>query len=92
MDRRDMERKILTTIQRIQELSGATKENITSDTCPIRDLSGFDSLRAIETSSLLESEFGCDLSDNVFISEDGKRGLRISEIVDRIERKLKEGE
>lgn len=91
MNRDELEKIVIAAIQKFQELSGENDKAITARTCPIKDLTNFDSLRGLEVSSQLAVDTGCDFSDNVFVSEDGTRALTISEIVLRVERKLEGG-
>ena len=77
--------KVIGVLQEIQTLSGRGNSPITSQTRPIGDLEGFDSLNGEEATVLLEAELGCELKENVFITENGRRrALTVDEIVSRL--------
>lgn len=86
MDRKDIQDLVTQGIRQIQEMSGReVLEDLTGDTCPIRDLDGFDSLCGAELGAILSRTISLPLDFNPCVSEDGRRALRIREIVDRIE-------
>ncbi|MDB6025128.1 MAG: hypothetical protein JWM68_1351 [Verrucomicrobiales bacterium] len=93
MDREEIVRVLMESIREVQELSGCEKAPIDLNTCPIRDLADFDSLRGAETAHFfmtkLKRQFSMGKDDNIFISEDGRRALRVSEITDRLVQLLK---
>ena len=86
MSRDEIFTKLKEAIYRVQEKSGEGVISIGKKTCPISDLPGFDSLRAVEAtvelSDLLGKEIGGDV--NLFVSEDGSRALKLYEIVNKI--------
>ena len=86
MTREDIEIKLLQAICQIQELSGHPDLEISVNTCPIKDLPDFDSLRGVEATVMLGSLLNCEIKGevNLFVSENGRSALRIHEIVDRI--------
>jgi hypothetical protein len=84
-----LEKRLIECLQHVQDLSGAESVGITADTCPIKDLPGFDSLRGVEATVYLSAELNIEIdtsdgSVNLFISEDGRRALRVREIGERI--------
>lgn len=88
MSRDEIFTKLKEAISKVQEKSGEGVISIGEGTCPIGDLPGFDSLRAVEVtvelSDLLGKEIGGDV--NLFISEDGSKALKLNKIVDKIYR------
>ena len=88
MTRKEILTKLEEAISNIQEKSGEDFTTIEEKTCPIGDLPGFDSLRAVEVTvelgDLLNKEIGGDV--NLFVSKDGSRALKLNEIVDKIYR------
>jgi len=82
-------RHLIETVAEVQELSGCASLEINANTCPIYDLDGFDSLRAVETTVLLAIKLKCEFKArkgevNLFVSKDGRRALRIEEAVSRL--------
>ena len=89
MDRNTIERELMEAVREVQELSGHAPVPIDKNTCPIKDLEHFDSLRGIETTSLLSMKLKCEFKTpkgeiNVFVSKDERRALTVGEIVDRL--------
>ena len=89
MDRTEILRCLVETVIEVQQLSGAEVLEITAETSPILDLDEFDSLRGVETTELLAAKLKCAFkggtgNENVFVSQDGRRALKIEEAVDRI--------
>ena len=89
MDRNDIERRLIETLHEVQDLSGCARADITAKSCPILDLEGFDSLRGVECTVLLaiklKREFKAGKGEvNVFVSKDGRRALKVQEIVNRL--------
>ena len=70
----------------VQEISGRAASNLGSDTRPIRDLTGFDSLSGIEATIELSELMGHKFPDdyNAFVSKDGRRALSVQEIAEEI--------
>jgi hypothetical protein len=93
----DLQATIIQVLQTVQHLGGHATQEIRSETVPLRDLQGFDSLTGVETTSLLAEQLGWDLSlegkrQNLFVSEDGKRVLTVTEIADRVRPLLEHAE
>jgi acyl carrier protein len=89
MDAVEIERRLFETIDEVQRLSGCAPLEITANTCPICDLDGFDSLRAVEVTILLATKLHCHFRApkgevNVFVSKDGRRALRVAEVINRL--------
>lgn len=86
MNREDIQTKLLQAIRQVQELSGYLDAVIDVNTCPIKDLPDFDSLRGVEATIMLGGLLNCEIKGdvNLFVSENGRRALQIREIVDRI--------
>jgi len=90
----ELEQHLIDTLREVQELSGAAPTAIDRRLCPIKDLEGFDSVRGEETTTLLgiklNREFRGDQDDvNLFVSKDGRRALKVHEIVDRLSALIK---
>lgn len=86
MDRKDIQDLVTKAIRQIQEVSGREiPENLTGDTCPLRDLDGFESICGVELCIILSKTIPLPLDFNPCVSEDGKRALRTREIVDRVQ-------
>ena len=85
MERESIQELVIKSIGQIQELSGReVPTNITGDTCPIRDLNGFDSLSGAELGAILSETIALPDNFNPCVSADGRRALRVRETVDRI--------
>jgi acyl carrier protein len=85
----ELQKRLIECLQEVQDLSGSEPTEITPDTCPIRDLPDFDSLRGVEATVYLSGKLKIKIEApqgevNVFISKDGRRALRVREVVDRI--------
>lgn len=89
MDRISIERELMEALREVQELSGHAPAPIDPNTCPINELEHFDSLRGVETTFLLSMKLKCEFKSpkgeiNLFVSKDGRRALKVGEIVDRL--------
>lgn len=89
MQRQDIEKHLIEAIREVQEMSGHVAVAIDLNTCPISDLENFDSLRGAETTTFLAIKLKCEFKSkkgevNPFISKDGRRALKVHEIVDRL--------
>ncbi len=90
-DRQTILNQLIETVTFVQEeISGNDPAEIDETTVPIKSLTGFDSLRGVETTLLLSEFLKIDLKPkkgetlNLFISTDGQRALTLSETADRI--------
>lgn len=84
-----LEELLKEALTEIQQLSGEEDAPIDYETCPITDLPGFDSLRGVEATCLVSAKLGKEIPTtdgqvNIFVSKDGKRALKVFEIVTRI--------
>lgn len=77
---------MLDLLKQVQEMSGRPSKELTETDAPIGGLAGFDSLNGIEVTILLASSLKCEIPGdaNLFISEDGRKALTISEAAKRI--------
>jgi acyl carrier protein len=83
MDRNELFQTVKTLLTQIQEMSGREVPEINTNTVPIKDLPGFDSLIGLEFTVMLPLEIQSkDL--NLCVSDDGTRALSVNEIIDRI--------
>lgn len=72
----------------IQSNSGRMIPEIQDDLCPVGDLEGFDSLNAVEATSLLSEYLDCDFEPDLILPTYPGKQLTIREIVDRIQRAI----
>jgi len=72
IDQSTVERELLAAIQVCMETGGKECPPLTSDTVPIRDVKGFDSLCGVEVTVELESKIGRDCGDDIFVAGSGK--------------------
>ena len=85
MDKATVTQQIVRAVEHVQESSGRVARGIGASTRPIGDAPGFDSLSGIEVTVALSQSLGHELpDDNLFVSQDGKRSLSISEIADNV--------
>lgn len=61
------------------------------DVCPLRDLPGFDSLNAVETTVMLSEIFDYEFDQNLILTPPGEKLLTISDISNRIVEILEKG-
>ena len=81
MNPKDVEAKLIEVVQEIQRDSGYDGSQIRGTTCPLTNLEGFDSLICPVAIGMLASTLNVNIPNNknIFLSEDGKRQLTISE-------------
>ena len=85
MDKESVTQQVVQAVVQVQEASGRAAGGIGAATRPIGGASGFDSLSGIEVTVALSQSLDHELpDDNLFVSEDGKRALSISEIADNL--------
>ena len=84
MNRDVIVRQVMEIVLQVQQTSGRSIEGIGPDTCPLKDVEGFDSLSGVEATVLLSEALGRDLPDSVFAPEQGNRVLSVNEIADRV--------
>jgi acyl carrier protein len=76
---------LIAVIKESQVLSGRSWHPLRDDSKPIGALEGFDSLCALEATTILEEKLGCSFGDeSIFVSSDGVRALTVTEITTRI--------
>lgn len=86
MTHREILEKLKSAIYTVQEYSGEEFVSISDDCCPLDDLPGFDSYRAIEVTVELSGLLGSEKvgENNLFVSRDGQHPLKVNEVVDEI--------
>ena len=84
MDRAEVVGKIVEAVRQLQEVSGREVGTLGPGTRPLGDVKGFDSLSGIEATVTLSELLDQDLPDSVFVSEDGRHALSVSEIADKL--------
>ena len=84
MDKDGIVRQVIQAVTQVQELSGRSIAEVGLDTCPLKDLLGFDSLCGVEATVLLSEAVGHELPDSVFSPQEGVRVLSVNEIADRV--------
>lgn len=85
MDKETVTQQVVQAVAQVQEASGRAARGIGPLTKPIGDAPGFDSLNGVEVTVSLSQSLGYELpDDNLFVSQDGKRALSISEIADNV--------
>ena len=85
MDKATVTQQVVQAVVKVQEASGRAARGFGPSTRPIGDAPGFDSLNGVEVTVALSHSLGHELpDDNLFVSQDGKRALSISEIADNL--------
>ena len=85
MDKAIVTQQIVQAVLHVQEASGRATGGIGPSTRPIGGAAGFDSLNGVEVTVSLSQSLGYELpDDNLFVSQDGKRALSISEIAEKV--------
>jgi hypothetical protein len=81
-----LEAKLIVVLANIQQESGYSAAAITTATCPIDDLEGFDSKIWPVAIGVLAAELGVSIpnNQNIFISQDGQRRLTVAEAAARV--------
>ena len=76
---------VVEILHEIQDSSGRDCNELTSQSCPIGDLPGFDSLNGVEATVELAERVGLKSADvNLFVNERGDRALSVGVIADRV--------
>ena len=92
MDKATVTRQVVQAVVHVQEASGRASGGIGASTKPIGGAPGFDSLSGIEVTVSLSQSLGYELpDDNLFVSQDGRRALSISEIADNLCKTMRVG-
>ena len=85
MDKATVTQQVVQAVVQVQEASGRVAGGIGPFTKPIGGAPGFDSLNGVEVTVALSQSLGRELPDhNLFVSQDGKRALSISEIAENV--------
>jgi hypothetical protein len=85
MTKAEIEQTLVDLLKELQVTTGECACVVTAATVPLRDLSFFDSLLALETTVVLEERLGAAWDqDSVFTEKDGARPLTIAEIAARL--------
>ena len=85
MQTKEIESVIVGVLREVQTTSGRAWTDLNSESRPLGDLDGFDSLSAVEVTVAIEQRLGCKFGiDSIFTSEDGKRALSLKQIGERI--------
>lgn len=85
MDKESVMQQVVQAVVQVQEASGRATGGIGATTRPIGGAPGFDSLNGVEITVVLSRSLGHELpDDNLFVSQDGKRALSISEVADNL--------
>lgn len=90
MNLQELEDFVIQCLKENLELSGEPVPEITKSTKPATDLSGFDSLRAIEVLIALEEKIGCDLPPEKVFSNQKFEDITVSSLVSAIDTIRKE--
>lgn len=81
MDADQVTKVVIEVLTELQEMSGREAIPISSSTCPIGDLDGFDSLNGVEATVELSERLGFDVpAINAFVDETGTKALTVAEI------------
>src|SRR5687767_795391 len=90
MKREQLAAALFECLRDVQTLCGKNAPELTLDMCPFYELEAFDSLLAVETTELLSARLHkvirCGKGDvNVFVSKDGRKPLKLGQVLDRLE-------
>ena len=79
MDAKGIESMVVAALKQAQEISGEDFVEIGLGDKPLGKLDGFDSLKGIEVTVMIEGELGCEIErDSLFVWED--RATTLAEI------------
>ena len=85
MTKAEIEQTIVDLLKELQVTAGECACEVTAATVPLRDLSFFDSLLALETTVVLEEKLRASWDhDSVFTEKDATRPLTVAEIAERL--------
>lgn len=85
MNLEQAQKVIIEVLGEIQTISGRILTPMSSTTCPVGDLPGFDSLNGIEATLQISEKLGYDFpSDNLLVDDTGHRALTISKVAERV--------
>ena len=81
MDATSIKTMVLDVLRDVQEISGEDYVDIGPGDKPLGTLGGFDSLKQIEATVMVQDRLGCEIErDSLFVSEDGRRATTLVEI------------
>ena len=81
MDTASIKTMVLGVLRDVQEISGEDYVGIGPGDKPLGTLGGFDSLKGIEATVIVQERLGCQIErDSLFVSEDGSRATTLAEI------------
>ena len=81
MDGTSIERMVADVLKHVQEISGEDYVDVGPGDKPLGTLGGFDSLKGIEATVMIQDRLGCEIErTSLFVSEDGRRATTLSEI------------
>ena len=91
MTRDEIEEKLIAVLKELLALSGDPDTAITPRTRPLKDVSGFDSLRAVEAIACLEIKTGLKIKGDValFVSGRANEPCDVGHIAERVFSQLK---
>ncbi len=89
MQAKEIESVIVGVLREVQIISGRGWTDLHSESRPLGDLDGFDSLSAVEVTVAIEQKLECKFDiESIFTSEDGKRALSLKQIGERVDKML----
>ena len=81
MDAKEIKAAVIGVLKDVQEISGEEYVPIGPRDKPLGKLEGFDSLKGIEATEMVQDRLGCDIGrDSLFVSEDGTCATTLAEI------------
>jgi acyl carrier protein len=89
MTNAEVEAALIEAIRECLEASGKAVDEITSETIPLENLNGFDSLCAVEVLVEIETRFGLTAESDVFVDGTGSKASKrtIKEIAEVLNHK-----
>ena len=85
MDRETVRQQLESAVGEWRDHRASGPLSLDEGTRPVTGVEGFDSYSGIIATIQIEAELGVTFeSDNIFLTEDGKRARRVSEILDTI--------
>ena len=81
MDTASIKSVVLDVLREVQEISGEEYVNVSTRDKPLSMLTGFDSLKGVEATVMIEERLKCEIErDSLFVSVDGRRATTLEEI------------
>lgn len=90
MSLQEIEKIVIQCLKENLEISGDPVPTITRNTKPANDLSGFDSMRALEVLINIEEKMGCELPPDKVFTSIKYEDLTVSILAEAIEKIKKE--